>query len=60
MTPIAHMVLMNLTTSTFHIFHGDMNDPSTWVSVGLSFTDLREAENTAMKMDGDDEDDEEL
>ena len=52
------MVMLNLVTSTFHIYHGDMNDPSTWVSVGLSFTDIREAEEVAMKMDGDDADDE--
>ena len=58
MTPIGHMVMLNLVTSTFHIYHGDMNDPSTWVSVGLSFTDIREAEEVAMKMDGDDADDE--
>lgn len=52
MTPVRHMVLLNLATSTFHIYHGDMNDPNTWVSVDISFTDIREAEEAAMRMDG--------
>ena len=46
-----HMVMMNLVTSSFHIYYGDYNDPSSWVMIPGLYTDLREASEKAMDMD---------
>ncbi len=43
MNSIAYMVVYNKRTDFYNVFHGDMNDPSTWVWVGGQFNTEEEA-----------------
>lgn len=50
MSSVFYMVMLNLSTSTFHIYVGDCNDPSTWRQVDKTFTDLSLAEARAREL----------
>lgn len=51
MSPYAHFIMMDFILHRFHIYYGDVNDPSSWKYNGESFSTCAEAENRTIELD---------
>lgn len=51
MSSTGHFILMDFVFHRFHIYHGDMNDASTWKRQGESYVTHSEASGRCFELD---------